>query len=100
MSYVDFCAAGREVPKNEEAVDEKALKGPPNRKPKMTLTEAKNGAINYRTIIMDKPKKELVVEYFKQRIMRDLDESDEDEDMEEDEYVDEVKPKKKKGKKN
>lgn len=98
MSYVDFCAAGAGIPKHEEAIDEKALKGPPNRKPKMTLTEAKNGAINYRTIITDKPRKEIVIEYLKQRIMRDLEESDEDEE-EEDEYVDEVKPKKKKSKK-
>jgi hypothetical protein len=93
--YVDFCAAGRvqEASSDEEpAVDMKSPGSRSERKPKMTLKEAKNGMLTYSKIIMEKPRKELVMEYFKQRIAKSIDESDEDEDEED---IDE-KPKKKK----
>ena len=93
MSYIDVCALSSiSKPVEEEPIVDL---GEPakSKKPKITLSEAKNGAINYSRIIAEKPRKEIVIEYFKQRIARDLDESDEDEEEEED-YIDE-KPKKK-----
>jgi len=97
MSYIDVCAVSSvSKPSDEEEPILDLSPAPKSKKSKITLSEAKNGAINYSKIIAEKPKKEIVIEYFKQRIARDLDDSDEDE--EDDDYIDE-KPKKK-GKKD
>jgi hypothetical protein len=96
MSYIDLCAAGRvqeSSSDDEPAIDMKSPGGKSERKPKMTLKEAKDGMLTYAKIIAEKPRKELVAEYFKQRIAKAIDESDEDDEDQED-YVDE-KPKKK-----
>jgi hypothetical protein len=82
MSYIDVCAFKREdeEPKVDEGAKPAINLKLSKRKPKMTLREVKDGGLDYSKILELKPPKAQVIEYFKLKIQKLIDDSDEDED--------------------